>query len=99
MTERFSFELKATDGKATSYQLVKVKFTLHKKEFGSGFSASALDLETVEVLTPESNPDQVQLLATLFKEFTEHYLGRIREDMATEALTDEPAPEGDDIPF
>ena len=76
----------AKAGAGTKYQPIKVELSLHKKDFESGFSASVLDVKTVRVLDASDQGDLAYLgkLAALYKEFTEHYLGRISGDVAGE---------------
>ena len=74
----------AKAGVGTKYQPIKVKFSLHKKDFSSGFSASVLDLETVTVLTPANDLDELKKLAGLYSDFMTNYIGRIKEDVAAE---------------
>ena len=77
----------AKAGVGTKYQPIKVTFSLHKKDFDSGFSASVLDIATVRVLDPQDADDLAYLkkLANLFKTFHEQYVGRIKQDVANEA--------------
>ena len=86
---------KATGEKTTKYQLAKVKFTLHKKEFAdSGYSASVLDLETISVLDPDKEDEMKKIikLGRLYHVFMNEYLGRITKDVSSEPLqTDESA--------
>lgn len=93
-------------GVGTKYQPIKVKLSLHKKDFAdSGFSASVLDVETVRVLCPREETDMITLrrLGTLYADFMSSYLGRIQQDVAAEpvaAVQDEPsASPDDDCPF
>ena len=73
----------AKAGVGVKYQPIKVKFSLHKKDFASGFSASVLELETIRVLDPkvEEDMDKLQKLGILFKDFMTHYMGRIKDDV------------------
>lgn len=97
----------AKAGVGTKYQPIKVRFKLHKKDFASGFSASVLDIETVRVLLPATDLDELKKLASLYKSFMENYQGRIKEDVASEkpnyeepaATYDETAKPDDEIPI
>ena len=73
-------------GIGTKYQPIRVRFSLHKKDFSSGMSASILDLETVRVLDPNDDNDRGPLiqLSKLYKSFMDRYLGRIAQDVAAE---------------
>jgi len=77
----------AKAGVGTKYQPIKARFKLHKKDFDSGFSASVLDLETVRVLDPGNDDDRTKLqgLGKLYNDFMASYMGRISEDVASEA--------------
>jgi len=90
----------AKAGVGTKYQPIKVKFTLHKKDFAdSGFSASVLDLETVRVLNPSNEEDMAKIkdLAQLYKDFMTLYQGRIVHDVANEQA-DTQASDEEEIP-
>ncbi len=75
----------AKAGVGTKYQPIKVKFSLHTKDFQGGNSASVIDLETVRVLTLEDDFDELSALAALYKNFMANYFGRISKDVAAEA--------------
>lgn len=88
---------KATDGKTTKYQIAKVKFTLHTKEFAdSGFSASVLDLETIAVLDPDDKEQMgtIARLGKLYQTFMTEYLGRITKDVSSEPSQQQTEEEG-----
>lgn len=74
-------------GLGCAYQCIKVKFSLHTKNFDSGMSASVLDLVTVSVLDKDQDIDQIKMLAGLTKDFREHYLGQVAHHMANETET------------
>ncbi len=76
----------AAAGAGTKYQPIKVQFSLHKKDFDSGFSASVLDVKTIGVLDPGDEADlaELRILAQLWQDFMAHYIGRIRDDVAAE---------------
>jgi len=76
----------AKAGVGTKYQPIRVRFSLHRKDFTSGMSASVLDLETIRVLDPNDDIDKGQLiqLSKLYKSFMDRYLGRIAQDVASE---------------
>jgi hypothetical protein len=87
----------AKAGVGTKYQPIKVELKLHKKDFDSGFSASVLDISTVRVLDPKDTDDLAYLkkLAALYADFTQHYLGRIADDVASEKPHEAPADDAD----
>lgn len=93
---------KATGEKTTKYQIAKVKFALHKKEFAdSGFSASVLDLETISVLDPDKEDEMSKILkiGKLYQVFMNEYLGRITKDVSSEPLqTDEDTTSQEEAP-
>jgi len=96
----------AKAGCGTAYQPIKVKFTLHKKDFTSGFSASVLDLATVKVLNPanETEMAEIKKLAILTTQFKEAYLGlgKVSQYMAQEApdaAETVPAEQQDEVPI
>jgi len=72
-------------GLGNAYQPIKVKFSLHRKDFDSGMSASVLDIETIEVLSLKDNMDKISRLASITQEFKKAYLGKVSEYMAKEA--------------
>lgn len=86
----------AKAGAGTKYQLIRVKFTLHTRDFETGFKASVLDLETVGILNPQVEADMVRIvqLGKLYGEFMTNYMDRIQDDVASEHLKAEP-----EIPF
>lgn len=120
LTDAMSITNKA--GMRRAYQAIKIKFTLHTKDFDSGNSASILDLETISVLTPQDtseffvlnangkvtqtkvkdvctivrvvDPDYLQTLSQMFKEFEANYKSRIQEYISTE--DSQPADDTDD---
>ena len=73
-------------GLGTKYQPIKVKFSLHKKDFSSGMSASVIDISTVRVLDKTNAEDMTMLkgLSILYGKFMASYKARIREDVGTE---------------
>lgn len=74
----------ARAGMGTNYQPIQVKFSLRKKEFNSGMSASIVQVETVRVLDVDADADKLEQLSSLYHDFTANYLGRIKADMAQE---------------
>jgi len=82
----------AKHGCGVKYQPIKVKFSLHRKNFQSGMSASVIDLETIRVLDPQDQGDMTELkkLAVLHKDFITNYVGRIQTDVATENFDAQP---------
>ncbi len=74
----------AKAGVGTKYQPIQVEFSLNKKDFDSGFTASVLVLKTVKVLTPDKDMPELTQLASLWKQFMASYLGRIEQDVASE---------------
>ncbi len=74
----------AKAGMGTKYQPIHVKFTLRKKEFNSGMSASVIGIETVRVLDRTADADKLGRLAALYREFMNNYLGRISKDVGGE---------------
>ena len=92
----------AKAGAGTKYQLIQVKFTLHTKDFETGFKASVLDLETIRVLNPQDKADMTEImkLGKLFGEFMVSYMDRIKDDVVAEHLNNEPEiPFGDEVPI
>lgn len=85
-------------GCGTAYQPIKVKFSLHKKDFSSGFSASVLDLTTVGVLNPKDNMSEIQKLAALTRQLKEAYIGKVAEYMAQEVDDEDNTTTDDNIP-
>ncbi len=86
----------AKAGAGVHYQPIKVKFSLHKKEFTSGMSASVIDLETIKVLNPAQAEDAVKLkqLSGLYRDFMTHYITRIGDDVASESMASGAADDG-----
>jgi hypothetical protein len=74
----------AKAGMGTAYQPIQVKFTLRKKEFNSGMTASVVQLETVRVLTLEADEAKLKQLQTLYQDFMANYMGRLKDDVAAE---------------
>jgi hypothetical protein len=74
----------ARAGMGTNYQPIQVKFSLRKKEFASGMTASIVLVETVRVLDIETDAAKLQQLSDLYHDFMANYLGRIKADMAAE---------------
>jgi hypothetical protein len=66
----------------TAYQCLRIKFSLYKKEFSSGMSASLIKMELVDVIT---DADAIKTLAGVTKTFREAYLGKVAQHMAKEA--------------
>jgi hypothetical protein len=69
-----------------AYQLIRVKLSLVTKRFESGFDASILQLETLNVLdmkVPEQMAE-IKRLGSLTKQFKALYVNRIAQDMASE---------------
>ena len=96
----------AKAGAGTKYQLIRVKFSLHTKDFAdSGFSASVLDLETVRVLDPKDEGDMAEIfkLGKLYGNFMDSYIRRIKDDVTSEHQQSESEEstesEGDEIPI
>ena len=75
----------AKAGVGTKYQPIRVKFSLRKKEFASGMSASVIEAETVKVLSMDTDNDKLKQLAGLYKEFMSNYMQRVREDVSGES--------------
>lgn len=86
----------ARAGNGVAYQTIKVKFSLHKKDFESGFSASVLDLSTVRAITTKDDMPEMQKIAGLYKQFMASYAGRIADDIASEKV-EEPAAAGNGV--
>jgi hypothetical protein len=78
----------AKNGLGVKYQPIKVRFSLHTKDFDSGMSASVIDLETVSVLHPDKpeDMDKLKSLANLYQQFMSSYIGRIATDVAEEQV-------------
>ena len=74
----------AKAGMGTAYQPIQVKFSLRKKEFNSGMTASVVQLETVRVLTLADDEAKLKQLQKLYHDFMANYLGRVKEDLAAE---------------
>jgi hypothetical protein len=88
----------AKNGVGVKYQPIKVRFSLHTKEFKSGMSASVIDLETVKVLQSDNKDDLAHLryLSDLYNDFMTSYTKRIRDDVSSEA---QGQPGEDDTPI
>jgi hypothetical protein len=85
------------NGCGAAYQPIKVNFSLVKKEFKSGMSASCLVLETVKVLSSGDQAEMAEIteLAAMTKSIKEHYItARVVQDVGSE----KPTPD-DDTPF
>ena len=84
-------------GIGTNYQPIKVKLSLHKKDFVSGFSASVIDVAPVRVLTMAVAEDaaHVKKLAALYRDFMANYMSKIKDNLAGEHQVKE----GDDCPI
>jgi hypothetical protein len=74
----------ARAGMGTHYQPIQVTFSLRKKEFSSGMTASVIQVETVRVLDVEADADKLAQLSTLYRDFTANYLGRVSKDLGQE---------------
>ena len=74
----------ARAGMGTNYQPIQVKFSLRKKEFASGMTASVVQVETVRVLDVAGEARKLTELSNLYHDFMANYLGRIKADMAQE---------------
>ena len=79
----------AKAGVGVHYQPIKVNFSLHRKDFSSGMSASVIDLETVRVLNPADKEDKASLqhLSVLYRDFMTNYINRISDDVAAEPIS------------
>ena len=93
-------------GLGASYQPILVKFTLIKKDFPSGFSASAIQLATVRVLSTSNEDDMKEMrrLGEVTLAFRKVYNEYAAEIMATESADGidtetEQAPVSDEIAF
>ena len=75
----------ARAGMGTNYQPIQVKFSLRKKEFNSGMSASIVQAETVRVLDFEADAEKLAQLSDLYQDFMANYLGRVKADVAAES--------------
>ncbi|MBE0534532.1 MAG: hypothetical protein IH624_02605 [Phycisphaerae bacterium] len=71
-------------GMGTKYQPIHVRFSLRKKDFASGMSASVIELETLRVLAMSEDAAKLAALSALYKELMESYMGRLCKDVATE---------------
>ncbi len=74
----------ARAGMGTHYQPIQVKFSLRKKEFSSGMTASIIHVETVRVLDVDADANKLDQLNNLYRDFTANYLGRISKDVSQE---------------
>jgi hypothetical protein len=79
----------AKAGMGTKYQPIQVKFSLRKKDFNSGTSASVIEIQTLRVLDKDKDADKLKQLCSLYNEFMSSYLGRIQTDIANEATKSE----------
>ena len=50
-------------GMGTKYQPIRVSFSLRKKEFASGMTASVIETETIRVLNLEDDRDKLEQLS------------------------------------
>ena len=55
----------AKAGMGTAYQPIQVKFSLRKKEFASGMTASIVQVETVRVLDVETDAAKLAQLSSV----------------------------------
>ena len=55
------------------YWPAHVELSLEKKDFANGMSASILNIKTLDVVTPTSDPEKIRLLYGMRKEVTELY--------------------------
>lgn len=74
----------ARAGMGTKYQPIQVRFSLRKKEFNSGMTASVIEIQTVRVLDKTADTVKLERLAALYREFMNSYFGRIRQEIAAE---------------
>ena len=74
----------ARAGAGTNYQPIQVKFSLRKKEFASGMTASIVQVETVRVLDVETDAAKLAQLSSLYQDFMANYMGRVKKDVAGE---------------
>lgn len=70
-------------GFGAAYQPLKVKFTLRKKDFKSGMSASVVELATVG---HAEGMNELRRLAEITQAFRKSYCGQVAEVMATESV-------------
>jgi len=75
----------AKAGVGTKYQPIRVKFSLRKKDFTSGMSASVIETETVKVLTMDTDSDKLNQLARLYRNFMSNYMPRVQKDVSAES--------------
>ena len=70
-------------GSGVCYQVVKVEFSLEKKKFSSGTSASVIHLSTVSVLDRENNEDaaQINVLTALYRSLKKTQLLHIQDNL------------------
>lgn len=85
-------------GMGTSYQPIKVQFSLHKKDFASGFSASVLDVATMKILDFATELEELRKLSKMYNDFMAVYHSKIADVVGKEG---EQAPQetNKDIPF
>ena len=74
----------ARAGAGTNYQPIQVKFSLRKKEFASGLTASIVQVETVRVIDIAADAEKLQQLGGLYGDFMANYMGRVKADVAQE---------------
>jgi hypothetical protein len=79
----------AKAGMGTKYQPIQVKFSLRKKDFNSGTSASVIEIQTLRVLDMVKDADKLKQLCSLYNEFMNSYIGRIQTDIAGETTKSE----------
>ena len=86
----------AKAGLGIKYQLIKVKFCLHKKSFSSGMNASVIDLTTVRPLDLSDPIDEAeyQKIASIWQGLKDSYFGRIKESVAGNLSEDTPPSNG-----
>lgn len=70
----------------TSYQAIRVKFSLRKKEFNSGMNASVIQVETLKVLNIQEDSEKLKQLGRLYKEFMDSYIQRVSQDVSRESV-------------
>ena len=72
-------------GAGVCYQMVKAEFSLKKKTFSSGMSASVVHLSTVGVLdrTDDADAEKIGQLSALFQSLKNTQLLRIRQNLVS----------------
>lgn len=85
-----ALNVSAKAGLGNKYQPIVVKFSLHRKDFASGMSASVLDLETCYALSLKNETElpKIERLSRLYQDFMQNYLGRVKQDVASEKQED-----------